>query len=407
MMLGQAPCAARVPSGGAAPIARGTAGHSLRSGRPSVPSAQRRAARRRGTAGSSAASMAMCGLAAMGTRFGLARFGARRIAAAKDAAPLRLAVLARAASSRAGRDPPAPKVLKAHRNYEGTLFRCSHTSEALGGLEAKFSVYVPDSPRAWSKLPYPDDSEEFPVLIYLSGMTCSDENVVTKANAQEHCCTEGLIFVAPDTSPRASGLAGEDDRWDFGVGAGYYLDATEEPWLAHYRMREYIEEELPALVHAHFPTLGPEAVSLMGHSMGGMGALASALRQPKAYCSVSALSPIAHPTNVPEGSSPDVRHALTRFLGDDTSTWKRYDPTQLAEDYNVERRGLPPPMLVDVGAEDEFLASVLRPMEFVEACGRRGLPVDFRLRAGYDHSYFYVASAMEEHILFHAKHLDS
>lgn len=245
------------------------------------------------------------------------------------------------------------------------------------------------------------------MLFYLSGMTCSDENVVTKANAQEHCANEGLIFVAPDTSPRGSGLAGEGERFDFGLGAGYYLDASEEPWAAHYRMREYVEEELPELVHAHFPTLGPDAVSIMGHSMGGMGALACALRRPEAYCSVSALAPVAHPTNVPEGSSPDVRSALSRFLGGDDSSWRRYDPTKLAEDYDAKRSGSPPPMLVDVGAEDEFLKSgVLRPMEFVEACGRQGLPVDFRLRAGYDHSYFYVASAMEEHIGFHAKHLD-
>jgi len=268
-------------------------------------------------------------------------------------------------------------------------------------------VFVPDAPRPWSQLPYPDDATEFPVLMYLSGMTCSDENVVTKANAQEHCANEGLIFVAPDTSPRGSGLAGEGDRFDFGLGAGYYVNATEEPWSTNYRMREYIEDELPEIVHTHFPTLGPDAVSIMGHSMGGMGALACALRRPKAYCSVSALSPVAHPTNVPEGSSPDVRVSLSRFLGSDDSTWRCYDPTKLAEDFHSKHSGPPPPILVDVGGDDEFLKSgVLRPMEFVEMCGHRGIPVDFRLRAGYDHSYFYVASAIEEHIGFHASHLD-
>jgi len=285
------------------------------------------------------------------------------------------------------------------------MFRCSHPSEALGGLEARFSVYVPDAPRPQTSLPYPRGTDGFPVLFYLSGMTCSDENVITKANAQEHCAAEGLIFVAPDTSPRGAGIPGEDDRFDLGTGAGYYLNASEEPWKAHYRMHEYIERELPALVHSHFPTLGPDVVSLMGHSMGGMGALAFALRCPKAYRSVSAVSPIVHPTAVPDGSSPDVRLALLKYLGSDEAAWQPYDPVELVRHYSVDARGPTPPMLVDVGAEDEFFDDVLRPFEFVQACRRQGLPLDFRCRAGYDHSYFYVASVMEEHIDFHAKHL--
>jgi len=316
--------------------------------------------------------------------------------------------IAACASKRQSQHPGVPRVLKTHRHYEGTLFRCAHISEALGCLEARFSVYVPDAPRARTALPYPKDCEGFPMLLYLSGLTCSDENVITKANAQDHCSAEGLIFVAPDTSPRGANLPGEGERFDFGLAAGYYVDATEEPWSQHWRMREYVECELPELVHAHFPTLGEEAVSIMGHSMGGMGALACALRRPNAYQSVSALAPIAHPTAVPSGSSPDVRHALMKYLGDDEAAWHLYDPTQLAQGYRKDKKGPAPPILVDVGADDEFLASgVLKPWDFIEACRQSDLTVDFQMRAGFDHSYFYVSTAIGDHVAFHAKHLDS
>lgn len=300
---------------------------------------------------------------------------------------------------------PAPVVLKTHRHHEGTLFRCSHKSVALGGLDACFSVYVPDTPRIHKSLPYPKNTDGFPVLFYLSGLTCSDENVITKANALEHCAANDLIFVAADTSPRGAGLDGEEERFDFGLGAGYYLNATQKPWEQHYQMETYIEQELPGIVHEYFPTLGPECVSLMGHSMGGMGALAIALRSPDAYRSVSAFAPISHPTAVCDGSAPDVRLAFKRYLGDDESVWQKYDPVCLMRS-GFKDGMAPPPLLIDQGAEDEFLAAgVLQPLALVEACRESAVPIDFKLRAGHDHSYFYVSSFIEEHIDFHAKFL--
>lgn len=312
--------------------------------------------------------------------------------------------ISRAASS--GPDAPsAPVVLKTHRHYEGTLFRCSHKSRALGGLDMKFSVYVPDTPRVHAKLPYPEDVEGFPMVLYLSGITCSDENVITKGNAQEHCAANGLIFVAPDTSPRGTGLEGEDARWDFGAGAGFYLNATQDPWKQYFQMAAYIEDEFQDMIHDHFPTLGKDYVSLMGHSMGGMGALGLAFRSPGAYRSVSAIAPLSHPSAVPDGSEPDVRSAFKRYLGDDESTWQKYDPVCLIK--NCDDTDSLPPMLIDQGADDEFLASgVLRTFDLVEACRAKAVPIEFKLRAGHDHSYFYVSSVMEEHIDFHAKFLD-
>lgn len=313
----------------------------------------------------------------------------------------------RAASRARSSSSGAPEVLKTHRHYEGTLFKCQHTAETLGGLKANFSVYVPDAPRPSKTLPYPKGTDEFPVLIYLSGLTCTDENVITKANAQEHCAINGIIFVAPDTSPRGAGIPGEDASFDFGLGAGYYLNATQKPWSAHYNMWDYVQWELPALLHNYFPTKQSDAVSIMGHSMGGMGALALALRNPEAYQSVSVLAPIAHPTALPAGTKPDVRRAFERYLGPDEETWKRYDPVELAKTYDIAVHGPPPPMLIDQGAEDEFFAKgVLQPYRFFETCQAKGLPADLRMRAGYDHSYFYVSSVIEEHIDFHAKHLE-
>ena len=316
---------------------------------------------------------------------------------------------ARIAQSRA-RSPKSTDlwISKCHRCFEGTVFRCNHYSTALGGLDARFSVYVPDANRMQMTLPYPEDTEEFPVVLFLSDMGCSDLEVLKQGNALEHCASCGLILVAADTSPRGPGVADEAERKDVGIAASYYVNATQSPWNRHYRMRDYLENELLKVVHANFPTCGPEWVSAMGHGMGGMGALALAIRNPERFRSVSALAPICHPSEV-RGVSPDVQGALSSYLGKDKAFWRDYDPVCLMQDFDLNRnKRHPPPILLDVGCESKssYVQEVVKAFDFINACQQHGIPADLRLRAGYDHSFFFVASVMEEHIDFHAKHLD-
>lgn len=230
-----------------------------------------------------------------------------------------------------------------------------------------------------------------PVLYYLAGLTCTEETFVIKAGAQRLAAQHGLMLVAPDTSPREPRLPGDDASWDYGIAAGFYVDATQAPWSAHYRMYSYVTRELPGLVAAHFAADATRA-SIMGHSMGGHGALVCALRNPGRYRSVSAFAPICAPSQVSWGQK-----AFAGYLGDDRSAWLDYDATEL-----VGRRPLPYEILVDQGTDDKFLAEQLRPELFEAACARAGQRLRLRRQAGYDHSYWFIQTFIPDHVAWHA-----
>jgi S-formylglutathione hydrolase len=232
------------------------------------------------------------------------------------------------------------------------------------------------------------------VLYYLAGLTCSEETFMIKAGAQRMASELGLMLVAPDTSPRQPRLPGDDASWDFGLGAGFYVDATEAPWSAHYRMYSYVTRELPALLAARFPA-DPDRQGIFGHSMGGHGALVCALRNPGQYRSLSAFAPIAAPLQCPWG-----RTALRGYLGADESRWTDYDASVL-----VATRPFHAPILVDQGTADQFLAEQLNPEIFADACRRSGQAFELRMHAGYDHGYYFIQTLMEDHLRWHAKQL--
>ena len=268
-------------------------------------------------------------------------------------------------------------------SFEGEQLRYRHISEVLQ-CSMNFSIFLP--PEA--------ATHRVPVLYWLSGLTCTDENFVIKAGAQKFAAEHGIAIVCPDTSPRGEGIADDPDGdWDFGLGAGFYVNATEPPYAQHYQMYDYIVKELPALVLANFPVDG-DAVSIAGHSMGGHGALTIAFRNPH-YRSVSAFAPIASPMNCPWGQK-----ALSNYLGDDQSTWELYDSTALIAEIDHQI-----PMLIDQGDNDEFLIDQLKPELLLTAAKAANYPVDFRFHPGYDHSYFFIASFIEEHIRFHSRYL--
>lgn len=246
-----------------------------------------------------------------------------------------------------------------------------------------FSVFVPDH-EAGAKLP---------VVWYLSGLTCTHTNVTEKGEFRAACAQHGVILVAPDTSPRGDGVA-DDEAYDFGKGAGFYVDATVEPWSHHYRMRSYIESELPALIEAQFPA-DMDRQGITGHSMGGHGALTIALRNAERFRSVSAFSPIVSPLSCPWGEK-----ALTGYLGEDRSTWRAYDACALIED-----GARLPHLLVDQGTADGFLEGQLKTDLLISACEKAGQPAQIRLQDGYDHSYYFISTFMAEHIGWHARHL--
>ena len=250
------------------------------------------------------------------------------------------------------------------------------------GAKTRVGVYLP--PQAIER--------PCPVVYWLSGLTCSEQNFITKAGAQQDAARHGLILVAPDTSPRGEGVA-DADGYDLGVGAGFYLDATQAPWSTHYRMHDYVVHELPAWVEANFPASDARGIS--GHSMGGHGALVLALRNPGRYRSVSAFSPIVAPTQVPWGEK-----AFSAYLGDDRDAWREWDACALIAD---ARERLP--LLVDQGLADEFLENQLRPELLREACEAAGHPLELRLQPGYDHSYYFIASFIGEHLAHHAEML--
>ncbi len=256
-----------------------------------------------------------------------------------------------------------------------------HTSQVLG-CTMNVAVYLP--PQA--------ATQKLPVLYWLSGLTCTEQNFITKAGAQRYAAEHGIILVAPDTSPRGDAVA-DAEGYDLGKGAGFYLDATEQPWAQHYRMHDYVVNELPALIQAQFSASDARAIS--GHSMGGHGALVLALRNPGRYRSVSAFSPIVAPSQVPWGEK-----AFRAYLGDDRAAWAQWDATALIAD---ARERLP--LLVDQGDADEFLAVQLQPQRLAEACKAAGHPLELRLQPGYDHSYYFIASFIGEHIAHHASAL--
>lgn len=270
-----------------------------------------------------------------------------------------------------------------NRAYEGEQFVCSHQSRETG-TEMTFSVYVPPH------MP----GIKLPVLWYLSGLTCTHENVTEKGEYRRACAEHGIVFVAPDTSPRGEGVPDAADEYDFGKGAGFYVDATQEPWAKHYRMRSYIEQELPEVIAAEFP-VDLERQSITGHSMGGHGALTIALRNPDRFRSVSAFSPIVAPSQVPWGEK-----ALGRYLGEDKSAWRDYDAVALIEDgARLDH------LLVDQGTADNFLEEQLKTGALSMACAKAGMKPEIRMQQGYDHSYYFISTFMAEHIAWHAERL--
>ncbi len=256
-----------------------------------------------------------------------------------------------------------------------------HCSEALG-CEMNFAVYLP--PQA--------ETRKLPVLYWLSGLTCTEQNFIAKAGAQRYAAEHGVILVASDTSPRGDGVA-DADGYDLGKGAGFYLNATQAPWAAHYRMHDYVVFELPALIEANFPATGARAIS--GHSMGGHGALVAALKHPGRYRSVSAFSPIVAPSQAPWGEK-----AFAAYLGGDRAAWRAWDAAALIADAQ-ERL----PLLIDQGDADEFLHGQLKPQLLQAACAAAGHPLQLRLQPGYDHSYYFIASFIGEHLAHHAEAL--
>lgn len=275
------------------------------------------------------------------------------------------------------------ETLKLNASFGGVQGMYRHESKACGG-PMELSVYVPPN------------VESAPVVYYLSGLTCTAENFTTKAGFQRVASELGLIVVAPDTSPRGAGYPGEDDDWDFGTGAGFYVDATEPPWSQRYRMYTYVTEELPALIDESFPTKGASHRSVFGHSMGGHGALIVGLREPDRWRSVSAFSPIVAPTQVPWGHK-----ALAGYLGDDREAWKAWDATEL-----VRSRQHAQTILIDQGRADGFLEEQLRPELFAQACEASGQKLELRMHDDYDHSYYFIATFVEDHLRHHARCLE-
>ncbi|WP_174875137.1 S-formylglutathione hydrolase [Vogesella oryzae] len=273
------------------------------------------------------------------------------------------------------------ELLSSQRAFGGWHKRYRHQS-ASTSTTMTFAIYLP---------PQTAHGERVPVLYWLSGLTCNDENFATKAGAQRVAAELGLALVMPDTSPRGEGVA-DADRYDLGQGAGFYVNATQAPWSAHYRMYDYVVEELPALVEASFPVSEKRAIS--GHSMGGHGALMVALRNPGRYASVSAFAPIVNPASVPWGQL-----AFATYLGEDRAAWAAYDSCQLLA------TAQPLPTLVDQGEQDSFKPEQLQPEALQLAASKRDWPLTLRLQPGYDHSYYFVASFIEEHLRFHAANL--
>lgn len=276
------------------------------------------------------------------------------------------------------------ETISAQKCYGGTQSVYRHPSDETGSL-MRFGVFLP--PQA--------AHGPVPVVYFLAGLTCTEENFMVKAGAQRVAAELGIALIAPDTSPRGLGYAGEDESYDFGTGAGFYVDATEAPWRQGYRMYSYIAHELPALVARHLP-IDPARAGIFGHSMGGHGALTIALKHPDRFRSVSAFAPIVSPLRCPWGEK-----ALTGYLGTDRTTWRDYDATAL-----IAARGWSgPPILVDQGTADPFLERELKPDLLRTACETASVALDLRMQDGYDHSYFFIATFMADHLRHHDRNL--
>jgi len=276
-------------------------------------------------------------------------------------------------------------VKSAVRVAKGVLKRIEFTSRTLGGTNTIFAAYLPDS----------TESKKLPVVYWLSGLTCTDENFSQKAGAFQAACDNQVVLVMPDTSPRGDGVPDEDPHtYDFGVGAGFYLNATTEKYKTHYNMYDFVVKELPDFVEQHLPVTDKRAIS--GHSMGGHGALTIALKNPDRFTSVSAFAPICNPMNVPWGTK-----AFGHYLGSDKESWKQYDATELIKNY----KGKDLHILCDCGTADNFLVgdvNQLQPLAFMEAATAAKIPYTFRMQAGYDHSYYFMSTFIAEHLAHHA-----
>ena len=266
--------------------------------------------------------------------------------------------------------------------FGGQLNRYAHSSDVLS-CDMIFGAFLP--PQA--------QHGPVPVLWWLSGLTCTDENFMQKAGAQRLAAELGMAIICPDTSPRGTDLPGEHDSYDLGSGAGFYVNATKQPWAGHYRMYDYVTRELPELVNAELPLNGQQSIS--GHSMGGHGALICALRNPGMYRSVSAFAPICHPADCPWGIK-----ALTTYLGEDRNTWSDWDATQL-----IQQAGEKLPILIDQGTDDEFMGEQLKPGSLEQACIATHHPLDLRMQDGYDHSYYFISTFIDDHLRHHARAL--
>ncbi len=278
------------------------------------------------------------------------------------------------------------ELVSQNKVYGGWHKQYSHQSKTLN-CSMRFAVFIPSNA---------DDKNPAPVLYWLSGLTCTDENFMHKAAAFKKAAELGIAIVAADTSPRGDGVADDPDgAYDLGLGAGFYLNATQVPWQEHYQMYDYITTELPELIENNFPVSQKRAIA--GHSMGGHGALTIGLKNSQRYCSISAFSPICHPIDCPWGQK-----AFTAYLGEDTSTWKQYDAVELLKDIQNT-----PPIRIDQGEMDQFLEEQLKPWTFINIAQEKNLPVTYSAHAGYDHSYFFIQTFIEEHLLFHSRFLQS
>ncbi|WP_206482968.1 S-formylglutathione hydrolase [Thalassotalea sp. G2M2-11] len=272
------------------------------------------------------------------------------------------------------------QVLNKHKVFDGWLQQCSHQANTVN-CTMRFSIFLPSSASQTNKVP---------VLYWLSGLTCTDENFMQKAGALKMAEQLGMAIVAPDTSPRGDNVPDDENAaYDFGLGAGFYVNATQAPWQQHYQMYDYIRHELPTLVEQHFPVTQQRAIS--GHSMGGHGALVLGLRNPEFYASISAFSPICHPIDCPWGQK-----ALSQYLGEDKNMWAPFDASELAKQATKSQ-----PILVHQGSDDQFLTTELKPQALIEAAKSNNLPLTFNMVAGYDHSYYFISSFIEQHLVFH------
>lgn len=270
------------------------------------------------------------------------------------------------------------------KSFGGMQYIYSHDAAATG-CNMRFGIFIPATA----------SDLKLPTLYWLSGLTCTEENFIIKAGAQRIAAELGIVIITPDTSPRGLEIKGENDSYDLGTGAGFYVDATRLPWSQGYQMYRYVAKELPALIHTHFP-VDENRIGIFGHSMGGHGALTVAIKNPNYYKSVSAFAPICAPMQCPWGEK-----AFNAYLGNNRADWQEYDATELI----LARGWNGPDILVDQGTEDQFLTEQLRPDLLRKACERAGVKLNLRMQKGYDHSYFFIATFIEDHLRFHAANL--